>query len=128
MQIKAVEIILFVKDKPRSRNFYSELLDIAPITDVTGMTEFPLGSILLGLMPEDGISGILDDKAPHPRNGAGIPRCELYLSCEDVLQSYAKALSLGAKSVSPPADRDWGDHVAYVADPDGHLIAFAKKI
>ena len=34
----------------------------------------------------------------------------------------------GARLVSPVADRDWGDRVGYVADPDGHVIALAQYI
>jgi lactoylglutathione lyase len=38
------------------------------------------------------------------------------------------AVNCGAKLVSESADRNWGDRVGYIADPDGHVIAFAQKI
>ncbi len=128
MQISAVEVILFVADQQRSCDFYSALLDMEPVTDVPGMTEFALPGMLLGLMPERGIKRILQEVAPDPASGNGIPRCELYLRCSDVAAAFARAISLGAVSVSIPLDRDWGDRVAYVLDPDGHVIAFAKKL
>ncbi|MGV8165608.1 MAG: DUF554 family protein, partial [Alkaliphilus sp.] len=44
------------------------------------MTEFELGrDFLLGLMPEEGIRKIIGDALPHPKEGSGIPRAELYL-------------------------------------------------
>jgi uncharacterized glyoxalase superfamily protein PhnB len=37
-------------------------------------------------------------------------------------------LKAGAKLITEPEDRDWGDRVCYFADPDGHILAFAKRI
>ncbi len=92
------------------------------------MTEFVLTDDLkLGLMPEDGIANILANKTPHPSTGSGIPRCELYLLIDDFADAYARSLAAGAKEISPIQERDWHDTVGYVADPDGHIIAFAKR-
>ncbi|MFN8359163.1 MAG: VOC family protein [Candidatus Kapaibacterium sp.] len=122
-----VEIILYVEDQARSRDLYAALLGLVPTLDVPGMTEFTLSDrVKLGLMPNSGIATILGDMMPHPRSGTGIPRCELYLRVADVEQTYSNALSAGARSVSAPARRSWGDVVCYVADYDGHIIAFAK--
>jgi uncharacterized glyoxalase superfamily protein PhnB len=78
-------------------------------------------------MPENGIAKILGNKTPHPSAGNGIPRCELYIYVEDVKQAFKNSLKHGAKEISPPQSRDWGDTVAYVSDLDGHVVAFAKK-
>jgi uncharacterized glyoxalase superfamily protein PhnB len=126
MQINHYEIILYVADQKRSRDFYSALLAKEPSLDVPGMTEFILSDNLkLGLMPENGIAKILSDKTPHPSSGNGIPRCELYLLVEDSDKLNQYAISLGAKEISPVSLRDWGDKVGYVSDFDGHIIAFA---
>jgi uncharacterized glyoxalase superfamily protein PhnB len=128
MAVYHFEIILYVANQEKSKMFYSSMLELQPTLDVPGMTEFTIHSYLkLGLMPEEGIAKILADKMPHPAIGNGIPRCELYLSVVDVLQAYDKAIACGAKGVSPPMARDWGDTVAYVADADGHVLAFAEK-
>lgn len=124
-----VEFILYVVNQKVARNFYEKVLDLKPALDVPGMTEFSLGPLVkLGLMPESGIANILKGQTPEPSAGNGIPRCELYLKTGNVDLQYKTAVSAGAKSVSPPADRDWGDRVAYVADPDGHIIAFAETL
>lgn len=126
MQVSKYEIILYVEDQKRSRDFYSKLLAKQPSLDVPGMTEFILSDNLkLGLMPENGIAKILSDKTPHPSTGNGIPRCELYLYVEDSDKQYQQAVSLGANEISPVSLRDWGDRVGYVSDLDGHVIAFA---
>lgn len=123
-----IEFILYVANQEKSKNFYSKVLNKVPALHVPGMTEFLLNdTVKLGLMPENGINKILNGKTPHPNAGNGIPRCELYLKTGNVDLCYQNAIKSGAVSVSEPAPRDWGDTVAYVADPDGHIIAFAEK-
>lgn len=128
MLIDHYEIILYVSDQNRSRDFYSALLAKEPSLDVPGMTEFILSDNLkLGLMPENGIAKILSDKTPHPSTGNGIPRCELYLLTDNVEEMFRLALKSGAKEISKIQPRNWGDTVGYVSDFDGHVIAFASR-
>jgi lactoylglutathione lyase len=122
------EFILYVADQQASKEFYSLLLDLEPVLDVPGMTEFQLTtSVKLGLMPSDGIAKIIQDTLPHPKMADGIPRCELYLTTDQIYQFIERAEKLNAKIVSPLEDRTWGERVVYFADPDGHLIAFAES-
>lgn len=122
------EFILYVQDQQRSRDLYRVLLDRAPVLDVPGMTEFDLGGCKLGLMPASGIARIITPALPHPDAGHGVPRCELYLRVTDLDAAIARAGQAGLAVVSPAADRDWGDRVAYFADPDGHVIALAALL
>lgn len=129
MHIQHCEIILYVADQQKSREFYSSILQRQPDLDVPGMTEFILTKELkLGLMPESGIAKILKDRTPHPASGNGIPRCELYLLVDSLSEAFEQSLKAGATEVSAIQDRDWGDRVGYVSDPDGHIIAFAEQI
>jgi catechol 2,3-dioxygenase-like lactoylglutathione lyase family enzyme len=126
---QSIEIILYVADQSRSREFYRATLGIDPTLDVPGMTEFELApGTKLGIMPETGIARILGDRSPHPATGNGIPRCEVYLRVEDPNRFLAQALAAGARDVSPLSERDWGDRAGYVADPDGHIVAFASPL
>lgn len=123
------QIILYVADQQKSKDFYSIVLQKKPSLDVQGMTEFTLTENLkLGLMPETGIEKILMDKTPSPASGNGIPRCELYIVLEDIKSIFEIAIEAGAKEISAIEDRDWGDSVGYLSDFDGHIIAFAKRI
>lgn len=122
------EFILYVSDQQRSVDFYAAVLQLQPSLNVPGMTEFTLAENLkLGLMPENGIAKIITPAMVHPASGNGIPRSELYLQVDDVEAAMQRAEDAGAKIVDAAADRDWGDTVGYVADLDGHVIAFAKK-
>lgn len=127
-QIKFIETILYVNDQQASAEFYTKLLRQNPDLNVPGMTEFILAeNFKLGLMPNKGIAKILLDKTPHPDEGNGIPRCELYFYVTDIELEFNNAMLCGAKLISPISPRDWGDKVCYFADIDGHIIAFAVK-
>jgi len=124
-----IEFILYVANQGKSKEFYQFVLGKEAVLDVPGMTEFLLDEkTKLGLMPESSINKILAGKTRNPSEGNGIPRCELYLKTDDLQFFYQNALKAGANIVSPPLPRDWGDLVAYVSDPDGHILAFAQKL
>ena len=124
-----LEIILYVANQALSRDFYIRLLGKQPELDVPGMTEFRISEkCKLGLMPNKGIARILGDLVPNPESGTGIPRCELYLRVKDSYREFENALKAGARFISPVSARDWGEQVGYLADPDGHIIAFAETI
>ena len=121
--MKAVHTILYVRDQKVSRNFYQTVLSQEPRLDVPGMTEFQLSpKTVLGLMPWDGIQRLLDLAGTEP--GVG---CELYLDSPTAEVMLERALVAGGSLLSPYRDRDWGARVAYVADPDGHVLALANS-
>ena len=118
-----------VKDQQKSTEFYSKVFNQLPVLNVPGMTEFQINEFCkLGIMPNSGISKIICPIVPHPQLGNGIPRCELYLTVDDVDFDANRLLDFGAKLISPPYPRDWGDYVCYLADLDGHVLALSKKI
>ncbi len=120
-------IILYVDDQERSTRFYARALGSGPTLHVPGMTEFTIGTdVVLGLMPAAGIVRLLGDAIRDPREAAGIPRVEVYLIGPDATTMHAAALAAGARELSPVIRRDWGHFAGYVADPDGHVVAFAE--
>ena len=124
-----IMFIIYVANQERSKLFYEELLGIKPVLDVAGMTEFELSSqTTLGIMPEEGIVKVLEGKIPHPQKANGIPRNEVYLYVDSPDEYYYKLVSAGGSGISKPAIRSWGDYVSYGFDPDGHILAFAKKV
>ncbi|MDY0199085.1 MAG: lactoylglutathione lyase [Tenuifilaceae bacterium] len=127
--IKLIETILYVNNQEESGEYYRKIFRKNPDLNVPGMTEFNLSeNCKLGLMPNKSIAKILADKTPHPDQGNGIPRCELYFYIDNIQLEFENAIKTGAKLISPIADRDWGDKVCYFSDPDGHIFAFAEKL
>lgn len=120
--------ILYVQDQISATNFYRFVLDLEPVLNVPGMTEFSLGEdAVLGLMPELGIKKLLGDPLPDPQQARGVPRAEVYFVVENARSYYDRALSKGSQQLSELAMRDWGDEVAYCLDLDGHVLAFAQR-
>jgi catechol 2,3-dioxygenase-like lactoylglutathione lyase family enzyme len=128
MTVVRTNFILFVRDQRASTDFYRNVLAVEPILDVPGMTEFHLGEgVVLGLMPEKGITRLLDG-AVDPAAAEGVPRAELYLLVDAPSAYQARALAAGGKELSPLQDRDWGEAAAYCQDLDGHVLAFAHPL
>jgi len=122
------EFILYVSNLSKSKAFYSAVLNQQASLDVPGMVEFELGSsVKIGLMPEVGIAKIICPALPHPSTANGKPRCEIYLKCSDYQKYFKRAIAAGALLISEPRSRDWGHIVGYVADSDGHVLAFAGE-
>ena len=120
--MNANEIILYVADQARSRQFWGELLGASPSLDVPGMTEFDLGGVTLGLMPFADMAELL----PGITAGGG-QRCELYLRRADAADLLARISPAGGVLLSPLQPRGWGETVGYGLDPDGHVIAIAER-
>lgn len=120
--------IIYVKNQEKSKAFYEEVLGNPPTLHVPGMTEFQLvNNVTLGIMPEEGIMRILENKIPHPQAANGIPRSELYIFVDDVDAYYSRPVRAGGTGISEKQIRNWGDYVAYGQDKDGHVLAFAQK-
>ena len=127
--MQKVLFIIYVEDQVRSKIFYKKILDLIPSLDVPGMTEFQLNDFTkLGIMPEKCIVKILGNKVPDPATANGVSRCEIYLFVDDPQKAYLNAINIGAKPINEAKDYDWGDEVAYCADLDGNIIAFARML
>ena len=65
-------------------------------------------------------------KAPTSVNAS---TCGLSLYFEDVDKAYERAMAApGTKSVQPPANQFWGDRMAVIKDPFGHVWMLHQKI
>ena len=47
---------------------------------------------------------------------------ELGFIVDDVAAAFERAVAAGAVAVTKPVKKPWGQTVAYVRDPDGHLV------
>lgn len=121
--------VLYVSDQARSAAFYRTVLGVEPFLDVPGMTEFRLGADgVLGLMPEAGARRLLGEAIGDPASAHAAPRCEVYLVVDSPQAYLDRAVAAGARVLSPLRTRDWGHEAGYCADPDGHVLAFAREL
>lgn len=119
--------VLFVADPARSRAFYAALLGREPKLEEPGMCEFLLaGGGSLGLMPSTGAAALFGSAVPGAGETGTPPRSELYLRLPDADAALARAESAGGKLALSMAERSWGEEVAYLTDPDGHVVGIAR--
>ncbi|MFA5479931.1 MAG: VOC family protein [Candidatus Muiribacteriota bacterium] len=123
--INSFHFIIYVKDQKKSVDFYKKVLKIDPFLDVPGMTEFKISqNSVFGIMPEVGISRILENKVDFSSDNQ--IKCELYLVVDNPSESIEEFKSLGGKIISDVKLRNWGCNVGYGMDFDGNVIAFSN--
>jgi len=123
---RPVLAVLAVEDVARSRAFYVAAFDWAVRVDVGVYVELEApGGFHVGLYDRRGYAkntGRLPVAVPADAVAPG----ELYLRVDDVPAAAARLERAGGRVLSPAALRPWGDEVAYLADPDGHVLALSR--
>jgi catechol 2,3-dioxygenase-like lactoylglutathione lyase family enzyme len=115
--------ILYVRDVPASVGFYERAfgLERRLLHESSQYAELETGSTALAFAARELAAESAGELAEaHP---AGFEIC---LVDEDVEGAYRRALEAGAEAVSEPEEKPWGQHTAYVRDPDGTLIEIAS--
>jgi lactoylglutathione lyase len=119
--------ILYVRDVAASVEFYERAfqqpcrllhesgqyaeLETGPTTLAFAAHELASANLPGGLRPGD--DGVPDG-------------FEVCFVTEDVEGAFARAVEAGAEPVSEPQVKPWGQHAAYVRDPDGTLVEIAS--
>ena len=119
-------VILAVPDLPASRAFYDRAFGWTATVETPVYVEYTLASgMRVGIYEREGFgrnTGAVPEAIPH---GALAP-VELYVAVDDVGAALERVLAAGGRLLDPAAERDWGDVVAYAADPDGTVLALAR--
>jgi catechol 2,3-dioxygenase-like lactoylglutathione lyase family enzyme len=119
-------VILAVDDLARARGFYGA---------ITGWTVQVDTPVYVELVAPNRMRLGLYERHAFGRNVGRVPEklvgpvgaTELYLYVEDLDGAVQRALAAGASLLDAARERAWGDHVAYVADGDGVVVAFARR-
>jgi PhnB protein len=64
-------------------------------------------------------------RAPQPDGSSPVV---IYVYVADVDQTVDRAVGLGAKLLYPATDQFWGDRIAWIMDPAGHVWTVATRI
>jgi PhnB protein len=119
---------LFVDDGKAAIAFYKQAFDA---TD-HGVIETPDGRVAHGeLKIGDTVVRLCDNlpifepKAPKELGGTTV---EIFLFVEDVDATVRQAEAAGATVLAEPTDQFWGDRLARVKDPFGHIWEIASRI
>jgi uncharacterized glyoxalase superfamily protein PhnB len=118
--------ILYVEDVAATLDFYERAFGLARRffhdDDGKAYGELETGATRLAFASLTLASALLGQTPVRP-DPAGAPLSfEIALTTADVAALYARALESGATSVKPPAQKPWGQTVAYVRDKAGYLV------
>ena len=108
-------IAFYEKSFGLERGFVAEGADYGELK--TGETKLAFAAESLGDSHFEG--GFMRPSAERPFN------VELALVFDDVGAAFARAVENGASALSEPAQKPWGQVVAYVRDPFGTLVELA---
>ena len=105
--------ILAVGDMDRSLRFYRDLLGFA-VTYAFPATGAPM---FVSLDLDGGKLALGAGDAPVER-----PSTAIWLYVDDVDAALTELRAADVPVVAEPTDQPWGERVASVADPDGHVV------
>ncbi|MGN6111289.1 MAG: VOC family protein [Kofleriaceae bacterium] len=118
-------VILAVEDLRRAVAFYTAAFGYAEVVTSPNYVELETdGTTGLGLYERVGFGRNIGTTPVAPVAGE-VSRAELYFRVEALPAAIAKLEAAGARLLSPPQARPWGEVAAYFADPDGNVIAVA---
>lgn len=117
---------LVMDNASKAIDFYKRVLGATEVMRMAGPegkithAELKIGDSMIMLSDEAGHN--TDMRSPK---AAGASTCGVFLYLEDVDAVFKKALSEGAKSITPPTDQIWGDRFGKFHDPFGHSWGIA---
>lgn len=110
-------VVLSTADVPALSAFYRALGWPEQPGGTEALCRFHLGDLVLALYRNDETTG----SAAAPSVGRPATTLVIKLqTAEEVDSAHAGALTVGARSVTGPADHSWGGRSAVVADPEGN--------
>jgi lactoylglutathione lyase len=119
--------ILYVADVGASLDFYERALGQRRrfVHESGQYAELDTGETALALAAHElaaaNLPGVYREAEPGAR-----PAFEVCFVTDDVQLAFDRAIIEGAESVTPPQTKPWGQHVAYIRDPDGNLVELAS--
>ncbi len=67
----------------------------------------------------------LPSRAPAPDGSSPVV---IFVYVEDIDQTVERGVALGAEVLVPAEDQFWGDRIAWIMDPSGHVWTVATRI
>lgn len=123
-----MHLVLAVSDVQRSHDFYRDVFGWESHLEWPGeYTELVVtDDDRLGLYRREGYA-VTAGAEPADLNGRVSP-AYLYVRVDDLDGTIQRLQAAGARPLSGLSDRNWGDEAAYFADPDGNVVAVARRL
>jgi lactoylglutathione lyase len=122
--------ILYVRDVAASLDFYERAFAQRRrfVHESGQYAELDTGSTTLAFAAHELAASNLPGLYRPVAAGDPPPAFEVCFVTTDVVAAHSQAVSAGAREVTPPQTKPWGQQVAYVRDPDGNLIELASPV
>jgi len=121
--------IIYVSDVQTSLAFFATAFGLKTrFYHESGYGELVTGETTLGFASHELGKSNLPDGYIAADSSADPLGMEIALVTEDVSAAHARAVSSGAKSISAPKQKPWGQTVAYVRCPDGLLVELCTPV
>lgn len=126
--------LAYVADPAASVAFYEEAFGLrrAFVADGNTYAELDTPGVKLGFVADGQAEGNLARGYRPNRPGDSADRrpagFEFGFEVADVAAAWKRALGAGATPYAEPADKPWGQRIAYVRDPDGILVELAQPL
>lgn len=123
--------LLYVQDVAASLRFYEKAFGFTTrfLAEGAGYGELEVdGAVSLGFVANAQAAGNLPEGfvANNPKARPG--GFEIGLVVDDVEAAFAKAVKAGAHPAASPANKPWGQTIAYVRDRDGILVELCSAM
>jgi len=119
---------LFCRDIAAEIDFCQKVLGAVEVVRRTDAD----GKVLHALLTISGQMLMLEAEVPTlpsrvpPRDGSSPVVRYVYLA--DIDEAVARSTQAGAKLLFPPQNQFWGDRIAWIMDPEGHVWTLATRI
>ena len=123
-----MHLVFAVSDVERAYEFYRGVFGWTSHLEWSGeYTELVVtDEDRLGLYRRDGYAATAGAD-PVELNGH-VSTAYLYVRVDDLDATIERLEQAGARKLSPRSERGWGDEAAYFADPDGNVVAVARRL
>jgi predicted enzyme related to lactoylglutathione lyase len=119
MTVQSLFPILSTRDLPRLVRFYEHALG--------GIVDYRFGSADEDDYVSLRIGGATLGVGRDPAASIVGDRVALWFYVDDVDHVFDRWVSAGGSAVQPPEQKEWGERVAQVRDPDGNLVNLAAQ-
>ena len=120
--------ILYVADVAETLDFYERALGQRRrfVHESGQYAELDTGDTVLALAAHELAAANLPGVYRPADRAGGRPAFEVCFVTDDVQGAFDRAITEGAEAVTAPQTKPWGQHVAYVRDPEGNLVELAS--
>jgi lactoylglutathione lyase len=120
--------ILYVADPRASLAFYERAFGQQRrlVHESGEYAELETGQTTLAFASHELAASNLPEEASADAAGERQASYEVCFVTDDVEGAFVRAVEAGAEAVTEPQVKPWGQHAAYVRDPDGTLVEIAS--